>query len=527
MAKTIVVKPLGLVLRKAGLVSSEQVEKALKESLNLPQYKLGEILAIRGWIKPETADFFAETWPRILTTQSNNRQKTVDETTSQNLYSPQAYNLRSSQAPAIDVSDNSSSSEKARQNRMSTPSIAFRNRLIERKFQPLGQYLKAASLINDQQIIQILKIQQSEPLKFGKIAVEQQIISQTTLEFFLEHLNLIKTGEEINMYPETVALELDSIESYLLNNQRCEPVKLLQKYDKVRQQGRILASGDLLEQELLASGIVVLEDDIIRIAKSTYVENFNEDWLEKELATLQPYNQIRLKMFDLDNKAGISYKILSAVNYWTNHQPFLSQKLYLLIQEKLSYIPPGQEETVIEELTYKHIIDDWQHGVAAKHFQTIQERIFDNEYCTANALLKAYKKVWQLQEIKADNSLEQTELLRIGLIKLNNNKVSVSNLIYQIVFDRQWITTQLNLSERPRTSISKKRSDNSSKIAAYDSSSEKKNRYILPILGIIAFLITVVFLVNLINQSPKKNKAIEQGNILLDTNLDTNTVSTS
>ena len=526
MAKTIVVKPLGLVLRKAGLVSSEQIEKALKESLNLPRYKLGEILAIRGWIKPETADFFAETWPRILAERSNNLETTVEELTHHNLYFPHTDNGKGLQTPARNVSKNSLFAEEAPQNRTPNRSNSFMNRSIFQRVQPLGQYLKAASLINDQQIIQILKIQQNlkikhnKLLKFGKIAVEQQIISQTTLEFFLEHLNLIKTGEKINMYPETVALELDSIENYLLNNQKCEPVKLLQKYDQLRQQGKIFASGDLLEQELIASGIAVLEDNIIRIAKLSYQENFNEDWLEKELANLQPYNQIRLKMFDLDNKAGISYKILNAVNYWTNHQPFLSQKLYLLIQEKLSYIPPGKEETVIEELTYKHIIDDWQNGVAKEHFQAIKERIFQNEYCTPYDILQTYKKILKLKETNANNSLEQTQLLRLGLIKLHNSKVSISNLIYEAVFDRQWIAAQLSSIEQPLSStnnkVSANSSKNSSRIVANNSSYSHLTKYLLPILGIIAFLIAVFVVVKSIERPSKNEKSIRQENIFLE-----------
>jgi hypothetical protein len=456
MAKTIVAKPLGLVLRKAGLVSSEQIEKALKDSLLLPKCKIGEILAIRGLIKPQTADFFAEVWPNILAT---------------------------------------------------------------RKLQPLGQYLKAASLINEQQVNQILKIQSYSSSKFGKIAVEQGLISQATLDFFLEHLNLIKAGETINVYSETVALELDRIESYLLKNQKCEAVKLLQKYDRIRRQRTLIAQGDLIEKELLASGIAILDRDSIKIAKPIYLAMFNESWVEKELANLQPYNQIRLKMFNLDNKAEIPYKILSAVNKWTEHQPDLTQKLYQLIQEQAIYITPGEEEIVVEELTYKYIIDNWKTGAAAKHFQAISDRIIDNEYCSAQALLTSYKKIWQLKEINADNSsIEQRELLDIGLVKLNNNCLSVSNLIYQAVFNLQWIEAiSSNLvKELKDTNPTQLEAATIPMLPKNSLTKAKYQKTLLSMIVIIISLVTIPFFLKLLEKKSPNNELINQENSFLE-----------
>jgi hypothetical protein len=452
MAKTIVVKPLGLVLRKAGLVSSEHIEKALKESLLLPKCKIGEILAIRGLIKPQTADFFAEIWPEILRT---------------------------------------------------------------RKLQPIGQYLKAASLINEQQVNQILKIQSYSSSKFGKIAVEQGLISQATLDFFLEHLNLIRTGEIINVYPEALALELDRIENYLVHNQKCEAIKLLQRYDKIRRQGTIIAQGDLIEKELIASGIAILERDLIKIAKANYLTVFNESWVEKELANLQPYNKIRLKMFNLDRKAEIPYKILSAVNKWTEHQPDLTQKLYQLIQEQAIYITPGEEEIVVEELIYKHIIDNWKAGAAAKHFQTISDRIMNNEYCSARVLLTSYKKIWQLKEINLDDSsIEQRELLDIGLIKLKNNRISVSNLIYQAVFNLQWIEAICNslVPELEDTNSTQLVAAKIPVLAQNSLIKTKSPKNIFNILVILISLMTIPFFFQLLEKESQNNQSIEQEN---------------
>lgn len=458
MVKTVVIKPLGLVLRQAGLVSSAQVEKALKESPSLPKCRLGERLAIEGCIKPETADFFAEIWPYIIETESNHQEEEIElaaepvidrEEDTSTLFPnsqmssfPQTkYKLR-----GISISQMELGNAGEETTQINPRTIGVRN------LQPLGQYLKAASLIDESQIEQILQIQKKNSANFGKIAVERGIISQQTLDFFLQHLNFIKTGEAIAICPKAIALEIDRIESYLLHNQKCEPRDLLQTYSRIRQQRVAIAQKTVAERELLASGIITLDKNVLQITKPIYRAKFDEEWLEKELANLEPYNQIRLKMFDLDRKAVIPYKVLNAVDLWSNRQPFLTQKLYQLIQAESNYVLPGEEETVIEELVYKHIIENWKNGVAAKHFQTISERIMLNQNCSAESLLKSYKKIWQLKEINANNSHEQTELLRIGLIKLKNNRVSISNLIYQAVFNLQWIEEQLKQLKPPQFS---------------------------------------------------------------------------
>ena len=56
---------LGEILVEAGLISPAQIELALQEQKH-QNLKIGEILASHGWIKQETADFFAEKWVPLL-----------------------------------------------------------------------------------------------------------------------------------------------------------------------------------------------------------------------------------------------------------------------------------------------------------------------------------------------------------------------------------------------------------------------------------------------------------------------------
>ncbi len=57
--------PIGSLLEQAALVTPAQVQVALQDQSYCGS-RIGEILALRGWIKQETADFFAEQWPLLL-----------------------------------------------------------------------------------------------------------------------------------------------------------------------------------------------------------------------------------------------------------------------------------------------------------------------------------------------------------------------------------------------------------------------------------------------------------------------------
>ena len=118
--------PLGKILEEAGLVSSPQIEVALLDQMQYEQLMLGEILALHGWLKQETADFFAARWYQICQ---------------------------------------------------------------EKQQHPLGQYLKEAALLDEEQITHILKEQERTLLKFGKLAVMKGYIKQQTVNFFIDYLS--------------------------------------------------------------------------------------------------------------------------------------------------------------------------------------------------------------------------------------------------------------------------------------------------------------------------------------------------
>jgi hypothetical protein len=116
-------KPLGKILQEASLVSEPQIQVALHDRILYQDLRLGEILALRGWIEQDTADFFAEEWSDIIIRQQNQH--------------------------------------------------------------PIGYYLRKAALLDDKQIKIILQEQKQLWVRFGSVAVLKGWLKQETLDFFL------------------------------------------------------------------------------------------------------------------------------------------------------------------------------------------------------------------------------------------------------------------------------------------------------------------------------------------------------
>ena len=119
-------RPLGEILVEAGLLSSSQIEVALMDQQYNSQLLFGETLALRGWLRLDTADFFARDWHNVLNHRSN---------------------------------------------------------------MPIGHYFKRAGLLDEVQVKAILREQQQTGVRFGTVAVLQGLLKERTLAYFLESLS--------------------------------------------------------------------------------------------------------------------------------------------------------------------------------------------------------------------------------------------------------------------------------------------------------------------------------------------------
>ncbi|WP_297061619.1 hypothetical protein [Thermosynechococcus sp. M3746_W2019_013] len=131
---------IGELLLKAGLITSGQLQVALMEQGMYANLRLGEILALHGWLSQETIDFFVEEWPKL----AQDKEK-----------------------------------------------------------RPIGFYLKKAGLLTEEQINQILKEQWQASYRFGALAVLNGWVKQETVNFFLEHINPNALKESVRIEKAT------------------------------------------------------------------------------------------------------------------------------------------------------------------------------------------------------------------------------------------------------------------------------------------------------------------------------------
>ncbi|NES03983.1 MAG: hypothetical protein F6K22_14755 [Okeania sp. SIO2F4] len=118
-------KPIGEVLQDAGLMTDSQVKEILQYQTGNRHLKFGEIAVMWRIIKQETVDFFVDIFPQLIT--ENNKK-------------------------------------------------------------PVGEYLKLANLLNEEQIYSILIEQNQTNLRFGEVAVQKGWLRQETIDFVLQYL---------------------------------------------------------------------------------------------------------------------------------------------------------------------------------------------------------------------------------------------------------------------------------------------------------------------------------------------------
>jgi PAS domain S-box-containing protein len=141
--------------------------------------------------------------------------------------------------------------------------------------------------------------------------------------------------------------------------------------------------------------------------------------------------------------------ILKEVLFWTNGQPFLTQKLCQLICNSSSAIPTHDEAGWIAYLVQTHIIDNWESQDEPEHLRTIRDRLLSDKP-QANVMLNLYQRTLQQSEVKADNSPEQKQLLLSGLVLKqksaghNTPNLTAHNRIYQTIFNQHWVEQQLD-----------------------------------------------------------------------------------
>lgn len=196
MSKFLDNQPIGEILQQAYLISPAQIEVALHDQqryqeLNLGELRIGEIFALRGWLKQETTEFFIYKWNTLLK---------------------------------------------------------------QRHREPLGYYLHEAGLLSEQQISYLLEEQEKLPtkLRLGELAYLEGWLNLKTIDYFIKNLS-IPTSITSKSHKATFALSEDRqiVQQYINGETNFQNLQLDRIYLKnATLQGIDFARSDL-EQAFL------------------------------------------------------------------------------------------------------------------------------------------------------------------------------------------------------------------------------------------------------------------------------------
>jgi len=153
----------------------------------------------------------------------------------------------------------------------------------------------------------------------------------------------------------------------------------------------------------------------------------------------------------LERKVSNAQAVLEQVLYWTDGQPFLTQKLCDLILKLAEPIPSNNEKKEVGNLVYLKVIKDWESQDNPEHLKTIHDRILTDKNGN-NKLLKLYQNILdsenkKIGKILSNDSPEQRKLQLSGLVLKAQGELRISNRIYKRVFGKRWVDKALKSNQ--------------------------------------------------------------------------------
>ncbi|HEY9744364.1 MAG TPA: AAA-like domain-containing protein [Coleofasciculaceae cyanobacterium] len=101
----------------------------------------------------------------------------------------------------------------------------------------------------------------------------------------------------------------------------------------------------------------------------------------------------------------------------------------------------ASETEWVKQLVRKHLIENWEATDEPEHLRTIRDRILKSGQRIGQ--LRLYQQILQLGEVPARDTTEYMELRLSGLVVKQAGRLRVYNRLYQLVFDRSWVTQEL------------------------------------------------------------------------------------
>lgn len=284
---------------------------------------------------------------------------------------------------------------------------------------PLGKLLQQAGLISANQLEDALAIQaQYTNMKLGEILILQQGIKVNTINFFVDKWQEIcEQGQlfPIGHYLQTAALLDEQQIATILQEQKS-------KHEKF---GMLAVKKGWLKQETIEFFLKHLSSQPPKLLS---------------LNKLEEYNQATLR---LDKKYADYPLMLSRILAWTGGIPNLTKTICQIFAKSDLNIPPGKELLAVDQFVEGTLIRKWHTSKSAAAIRTIAQCLLTNSRCNPQTLLKEYRDILMLGNKQYQDNQEQRELLLLGLVVQENEQLKVSNIIYQQIFNQEFVANEL------------------------------------------------------------------------------------
>src|SRR5262245_10971943 len=140
----------------------------------------------------------------------------------------------------------------------------------------------------------------------------------------------------------------------------------------------------------------------------------------------------------LEREERVGAAMLKRILYWTGGHPYLTQRLCQAAVEDVSVSGPEGIDRLCEELFLTRKAKEQDDNLLF-----VRERMLRSEKDLAG-LLTHYAQVHQGKRIEDDETCSCTTALKLsGIARVENGRLRVRNRIYEGVFDREWVGTNM------------------------------------------------------------------------------------
>ncbi|HLO52120.1 MAG TPA: AAA-like domain-containing protein [Kamptonema sp.] len=145
----------------------------------------------------------------------------------------------------------------------------------------------------------------------------------------------------------------------------------------------------------------------------------------------------------LEGKVEHPLAVIQEILEWTSGQPFLTQKLCQIVLEERE----AGRELSIDRIVKVRIVENWEAQDEPEHLKTIRDRLLKNPQ-RISRLLAAYQQIIAPNQSEdctelLEKSSEYIELQLSGIAIKYQDKLRVSNPIYEAIFNRDWVQKEL------------------------------------------------------------------------------------